>query len=130
MQKDNEVMDAFAKLGSSQTVPVSVKKSHNKYNCTLYGIRGNCQDWNQARHTLLLNKVPKRRSKQTLSKLTSFDPTTLPPCLSILEQKISRVNLVTHVWANAHKAHIKEWDPLQHNWVKYEKTGSLIPKFF
>ena len=123
-------MDAFAKLGASETVPIYVKKSLNRYTCTLYGVRGKCQDVNHARHTLLLKKVPKRKAKQSLSKLKSFDPATLPPCLSVLEQKISRVNLVTHIWANAHKLQINEWDPLKHGWVKEEKTGNLIPSWF
>ena len=130
MQQDNEVMDAFAKLGVSQTVPASVKRSLSRYICTLYGVRGMCQDVNRARHILLLMKVPQRKAKQNLSKLKSFDPATLPPCLSALEQKISRINFVTHMWANAHKPHINEWDPLKHGWVKEEKTGNLVPNWF
>ena len=129
MEKDNEVMDAFGKLGTSQIVPSSVKKSLNRYTCTLYGARGTCEDVNRARHTLLLKKVPQNKTNIP-SKLKSFDPATLPPCLSALEQKISRVNFVSHVWTNAHKPDINEWDPLKHGWVKEETTGNLVPKWF
>ena len=105
-------MDAFAKLGASQTVPASVQKVLSRYTCTLYGVRSKCQSVNRARLTLSLKKVPQRRTSFVLSKLKSFDSATLPPCLSVLEQKISRVNLVSHIWGKAHKAQISEWDPL------------------
>lgn len=130
MQKDDEVMGAFAKLGASQIVPDSIKNCLNRFTCSLYGVRGKCQDVNNARHMLFLNKIPQRKTKKILSKLKSFDPATLPPCRSTLEQKIYRVNFVTHILINSHKAHISEWDPLNNGWIKEERTGNLIPNWF
>ena len=78
---------------------------------------------------LLSKKIPQRKAKQNLTNLKSFDPATLPPCLCVLEQKIARVNFVTHVWINAHKACIDEWDPIKHGWLE-DKTGNLAPNLF
>ena len=50
--------------------------------------------------------------------------------MTVLDHKISRVNQVSYIWTNAHQAHITEWDPLQHGWVKEDKTDNLIPKWF
>ena len=78
---------------------------------------------------LLSKKIPQRKAKQNLTKLKSFDPATLPPCLCVLEQEITRVNFVTHVWINAHKDCIDEWDPLKHGWLE-DKSGNLGPNWF
>lgn len=129
MLKNSEVLDAFSQLGKSQVVPASVRKSVSMYTCNLYGGRGTFRDVNHARHMLLSKKIPQRKAKQNLTKLKSFDPATLPPCLCVLEQKIARVNFVTHVWTNAHKACIDEWDPLKHGWLE-DKTGHLAPNWF
>ena len=67
---------------------------------------------------LLSKKIPQRKAKQNLTKLKSFDPATLPPYLCVHEQKIARVNFVTHVWTNAHMACMDEWDPLKHSWLE------------
>ena len=37
---------------------------------------------------------------------------------------------MAHIWGKAHKAHIKEWDPLMHGWMKDEKTGKFVPHWF
>ena len=113
MLKNSKVLDAFSQLGKSQVVPASVTKSVSMYTCNLYGGRCMFRDVNHARHMLMSKKIPQNKAKQNLSKLKSFDPATLPPCLCVLEQKIARVNYVTHVWINAHKACINEWGPPQ-----------------
>ena len=89
MLKNSEVLDAFSQLGKSQVVPASVRKSVSMYTCNLYGGRGTFRDVNHARHVLLSKKIPQRKAKQNLTKLKSFDPATLPPCLCVLEQKIT-----------------------------------------
>ena len=130
MKKNDEFLDAFAKLGASETVSTSIKSSLNKYTCVLYGVKQECKNVNIARLKLLLKKLPQRKGKKNLLKLQSFDPATLPPCMTVLDHKISRVNQVSYIWTNAHQAHITEWDPLQHGWVKEDKTDNLIPKWF
>ena len=93
MLKDSEVLDAFSQLGKSQVVPASVTKSVSMYTCNLYGGRGTFRDVNHARHMLLSKKIPQRKAKQHLTKLKSFDPATLPPCLCVLGQKIAESTL-------------------------------------
>ena len=85
MLKNSEVLDAFSQLRKSQVVLALVTKSVSMYTCNLYGGRGMFRDVNHARHTLMSKKILQRKAKQNLSKLKSFDPATLPPCLCVLE---------------------------------------------
>ena len=67
---------------------------------------GYVADVKHAQHTLLLNMAPQKEANKVY---LSLNPLTLP---LFFEQNISKVNLVTCIWANVHMAHINEWDHL------------------
>ena len=72
----------------------------------------------------LIQEDPTKESKAKSDKTQILWPSHPSPYLCVLEQEIARVNFVTHVWTNAHKDCIDEWDPLKHGWLE-DKTGNL-----
>ena len=58
-------------------------------------------DVNQSRLQVLQNKIP----------------ALIPPCRSVLNQKIRRTRFGTHMWQNANKQQLPAWDPCQHGWT-------------
>ena len=73
-----------------------------------------------------MSKIPKKGN--TLKKLKSFDPITLPPCLDSLTQKVCRVNYITHLKINSHLRVIPYWDPCLHGWTI--DGDKLVPVWF
>ena len=81
---------------------------------------------NKKRYLSLMSKIPKKGN--TLKKLKSFDPITLPPCLDSLTQKVCRVNYITHLKINSHLRVIPYWDPCLHGWTI--DGDKLVPVWF
>lgn len=57
---------------------------------------------NDARYALFCQKYAPTRQSDPLEKTKGADSSTLPPCKSVLEQKVKCTNYVAMLWKNAH----------------------------
>ena len=53
----------------------------------------------------------------------------MPPCHSVLTNKVKRANYIASVWKHANQAEPCAWDPLQHGWVLEPDDGFQINWF-
>lgn len=130
MLTSNDATQAFSSLGDLPYVSEDVFKQLNKYTCEIYGTKKNRNETDNVdkkRVLMLRAKIPKR-GKNVLKKLKSFDPVSLPPCANVLMQKTVRTNFVAHIWKNAHKQEIPQWDPCDHGWTV--ENDLLVPVWY
>ena len=64
----------------------------------------------------------------TRKKMKETDSSNLPPCQSVLLEKIKRANLVTHMWKNAILKASHTWPPEENGWLL--ENGHYTIKWF
>ena len=127
--EDPRSMEAFRMLGLSENPSPDIIKGVSRLVCRIYSTAKNRDQTdcvNKKRYLSLMSKIPKKGN--TLKKLKSFDPITLPPCLDSLTQKVCRVNYITHLKINSHLRVIPYWDPCLHGWTI--DGDKLVPVWF
>ena len=115
LAKDRRFASAFGQLGSSRSVGAEVGAIIEEYVCAMYGVR-NVTDVNEARYHLFRKLYAPTKPDQPLEKIKSSDPCCLPPCKTVLEQKLRRTNYVARIWRNARLAQPVEFGPDVHGW--------------
>ena len=81
----------------------------------MYGLK-NVRDINNGRVHLLKKLNAPKTQDDPLGKIKSSDPCCLPPCRTVLEEKLKRTNYVTSEWKNARKVKQVEFGPVGHGW--------------
>lgn len=123
MVKNQEFLGAFSRIGCSNVVDPEVYTLIEKFVCSMYG-QAKCQDVNAARFAIFTNMYAPKNNEQPLQKIKSSDPCCLPPCKSVLLQKIKRCNYITHLYKNSSVANPIDFGPEGYGWVK-DDNGQL-----
>ncbi len=104
-----QFITAFAKLGQRVHVIPSVISSLQQFVCAMYG-KPKCASVDKARYEMYADMYAPKAKDAPLQKLKRANPSTLPPCQTVLMNKIKRTNYVSYIWKHAHQA-----DPLPPN---------------
>lgn len=123
MVKNQQFLDAFSRIGCSDSVDQEVYSVIEKFVCSIYG-QAKHHDVNVARFAMFTNMYAPKNIDQPLLKIKSSDPCCLPPCKSVLFQKVKRCNYVTKLYKNANIAIPTNSGPEKHGWVK-DTNGQL-----
>ncbi len=120
---------AFTKLGERAHVLPSVINSLQQFVCTMYG-KPKCSGVDKARYEMYVDMYAPKAKDAPLQRLKRANPSTLPPCQTVLINKINRANYVSYIWKHAHQA-----DPLPPNTTPVtngwqEEKGKYIIKWF
>ena len=128
MLKSQQFTKAFAKLGRNGEVSEATLQDIEKFTCTLYGLP-KLTKVDDVRLALFEKKYsPKQSEQQPLDKIRRINPNNMPPCHSVLSNKIKTANYVTHIWKNASKRSPCELQPEEHGWLL--KEGMLKMNWF
>ena len=104
---------AFSRLGDSPDLPDDLVLSVEVFVCSLYG-KPKMASVNDARNALFHQHFAPKRQEQPLHKIKGTDPSNLPPCKSVLMEKLRRANLVSGMWKNAITPNSYTWSPEVH----------------
>ena len=116
VEKSKKFQEAFGQLGESRRVSSVTMTTLETSVCHIYGKPG-ILSVNKARYELFQQHyAPKRRSKP-LAKIKGADSSQLPPCYSVLVQKVRRANLVAGIWKHAILPDPCAVDPLESGWI-------------
>ncbi len=127
MQKSSTFTDAFASLGSVPEVPQDVLDTIELYVCQLYG-QPKSIDVNNARLVSFKQTTSPNKTERPLEKIKRSEPSMLPPCKSVLLQKVKRTNINAWMWKHADTAVILPCTPLDNGWTM--KDGHYAIKWF
>ena len=120
-------MTAFKKLGESPVIPLDLLTDFEAFVCSMYG-KPHLTSVNLARNALFHQHFAPKNRFQPLYKIKGTDPSNLPPCRSVLLEKLKRTNLVVSVWKTAIISHSCSWDPQENGWIL--KDGHYALKWF
>jgi len=115
MEKSAAFIAAFGKLGESSSVPPETVADLEAYVCSMYA-KPRLKSVNNARQVLFNQHFAPKNESQPLEKIKGTHPSSLPPCSSVLLEKIKRTNLVTSVWKNALSPDPMLYDPIGNGW--------------
>ena len=92
-------LNGFSSLGLP-SIPSSTEACIEEFVCTLY-IQRMLKDVNAARFVIFVQNYAPKRREEPLEKIKGINPSSMPPCRSVLQKKIQRANYVTAMWKNA-----------------------------
>jgi len=127
MEKNEKFLTAFKKLGESPVIPLDLLTDFEAFVCSMYG-KPHLTSVNLARNALFHQHFAPKNRFQPLYKIKGTDPSNLPPCRSVLLEKLKRTNLVVSVWKTAIISHSCSWDPQENGWIL--KDGHYALKWF
>ena len=114
----------FAKRGESADLQPDLLTTIESFVCCMYGNRKVCLV-NEARYKLFQQRYAPKNQSQPLDKIKGTDASNVPPCSSVLLQKIKRSNLVTAMWKNAITSDSYTWCPEENGWVLAESRYAI-----
>ena len=125
LETGDEFQEAFASIGSSETVPESMVQVIEKFVCQMYG-KAKLISVDEARLQMFVSKYKVNEGKPLKwQKLKNMDSSSWPPCLSVLRQKIKRTNLAANILQCSHSSLHSSYPPLDNGWQIEEDMLSL-----
>ena len=100
MMKSDIYTQAFAGLGNSDCVHSTNLVDIERFTCALYGMR-KLRNINDVRFAMFQQKYAPRKRDAPLNKILGINPSSMPPCQSVLINKIHRTNYVACLWRRA-----------------------------
>ena len=100
MLKNKSHMDVLAKLGESTEVSPDVLCGLETFVCALYGMH-KLHKVDDARYAAFQQKYSPTKHSDPLDKIKGINPSSMPPCHSVLLNKIRRTNYVATLWKKA-----------------------------
>ena len=116
MEKSEEFIDAFKYLGRSSSIPSQVLSTIESFVCQVY-TKSQLTSVKKARLEHFQHHFSPKKKSKPLSKIKETDSSQMPPCNSVLMEKIKRANLVAGVWKKAILACPATMDPEENGWV-------------
>lgn len=123
MQKNDDYVNAFKKLGELEEVPDDVVDALEKFTCSMYGFK-TTKKWHPSINNCRYQKFIQRFTAKTslLNTDIGVDISLLPPCHSSLHLHIRRCNYQVAIWRRALQPLHSLPDPTLHGWV-YTSEG-------
>lgn len=117
MMKSQRFTRAFACLGRGSDISESILEDIEKFTCSLYG-SPRLSNVNDVRLAQFEQKYsPRDASHQPLDKIRGISPHNMPPCHSVLVNKVRRANYVAYTWKNASQKNPCDLKPEDHGWL-------------
>ena len=123
MTKSQVFQETFAKLGSDDFTD-KVLDVIEQFVCALYG-KPRISSVNEARHDIFCSKYKPNQPNQPLQNIKGCDASLLPPCQSVLSNKVRRCNFIAHTWKNAHKSNTTSMQPENNGWHLLDQNYSI-----
>ena len=87
MEKNDKFLTAFSKLGEIPDIPPDLFEDIEAFVCTMHG-RPKVSQVNVACYMLFQQHYAPKNKDQPLKKIKGIDPSNLPPCRSVVLQKL------------------------------------------
>lgn len=114
MVKNERFTKAVCALGSSDKIDMDVAATLEEFECCLHSFKKFSQVSDGRLHHFIKIFAPKTKD-DPLGKIKSSDPYCLPPCRTVLEEKLFN-NHVAFIWNNYRKAQPGEFGPDGYGW--------------
>ena len=116
IEKSKTFTSAFARIGIAQDIPECVLVDIEMFVCMMYGKPG---AWgvNDARFDLFKHSIAPSARGHPLKVIKHTDPSLLPPCHTVLANKIKQTNYVAYMWKNADQPDPIMCDAEESGWV-------------
>lgn len=124
LAKHDHFKDAFGNLGNSATPSSETFSKMEAFTCALYGMP-KLQNINDVRFALFLQKYAPKKQNEPLDKVKGINPSSMPPCQSVLRKKILRTHFVTHIWKNATLPNPCQLKPDTYGWSLSDGNYSI-----
>ena len=124
MEKSVKFMTTFEKLGESSSVAPETVEELETYVCNMYS-KPKLTSVNKARQVLFNQYFAPKNESQPLHKIKGTNPSSLPPCSSVLLQKIKRSNFVTSIWKNALSPKPMQYRPIENGWFLENESYAI-----
>ena len=107
--------EVFDRIGFQEKINEDDSNEIEKYVCAIYG-RKRLASVDEVRLELFLKKYKPKESK-LISNMKKFDGSQLPPCSSVLKEKIKRTKYITGVWLSSVFLSPPDRSPLDYGWI-------------
>ena len=124
MLKNDMYIEAMAKLGECPDVTLDIVKDIERYVCALYGMP-KLSSVDDARFASFQQKYAPKKGTRPLEKIKGINPSSMPPCGTVLLNKIRRTNYVAHMWKRARLPVACILKAEDHGWKLKESSHSM-----
>jgi len=126
MMKHEQFISAFAMLGEHHNVPDETVSTIEHFVCSLYG-KHNLLSVDTARYVMFQHTYAPRQLGDPLEKIKGVNPSSMPPCRSVLIKKIKRANYVASLWKKAARQDPSSLcgQPCQHGWILVDGSYAI-----
>ena len=132
MKKDIAAQEAFHKLSSVEVITESTVKAIEKFVCAMYG-KKKLKSINDARLQIFLDKY--KPWKDEADNKCKENACALPPCQSVLLEKIKRTHFIAARWLTSTERDLPDLSETNFGWLLEENTyhvqwfqGDAAPK--
>ena len=124
LEKNPMFVEAFAQLGEQLTVSENLVNQLQKFVCAMYN-KPIVNDVNEARLLIFRDTFAPKNENEPMAKTKGTDPSHLPPCHSVLIQKIYRTNFVSYIWKKANVGFLNLLLPQNNGWQLKDNLYSI-----
>lgn len=124
---EKKFVKCFSRLGISEVLDPEMMIDLESFVCHMYN-KTNATSVNDARYIQFLETFKPKDNSEPLKSLTGIDSSMLPPCKSVLVQKIKRSNYAASLCKGAILANPCTWDPEENGWKL--ANGKYMIKWF
>ena len=124
MMRSSVYTKAFSKLCELGQVEDATISTIESFVCALYG-KPNLTSVDDVRYTLFQQHYAPKSTNDPLDRIKGANPSTMPPCRTVLLQKICRSHLVTLTWKNANHATPCTLNPEENGWILVDGSYSI-----
>lgn len=116
LRNDNNVQKIFGTFGQQENISREQVDCVEKFICAIYKKAKLC-DVNEARFDIFMSHIKPTKKTGPLDNLKKMDGSMLPPCKSVLEFKIKRLNQVCAIWNSATLKTPSFYNPTNNGWI-------------
>ncbi len=125
MEKSKLFISTFAAMGEENNDPLPIME---QFVCKMYG-HPKASTANEARYKIFLKKYAPKKNEEPLEKLKGLNPNSMPPCKSVLINKLKGVEFVVRLWKRAMQPVPCSQQPTDHGWY-VDDNGRYAPRWY
>ena len=86
-----------------------------KFVCVMYS-KAQMNDVDEVRYAYFQKHYAPKKNNDPLEKIKGVNPSSMPPCKPVLQNKVLRANYVSYIWRRAHLPNPQDIKPERQGW--------------
>ena len=116
LEKRPKTQEVFGAIARSEELTEEDVREVESFVCAMYG-HPKLASIDEVRFELFQKKYSPKKNQDPINCVRKMDGSCLPPCLSVLKQKILRTKFISHIWFSAFLPDPPSLSPEDYGWT-------------